>query len=89
MPAKSTQTVLSKDLNTELPSSFEAGLAELEKIVSQMEQGQLPLESSLEVYRRGVFLIQFCQQRLQKVEAEIKVLEGDLLKPWQDNSDNQ
>ena len=36
--------------------SFEQALAELEKIVSELESGQAPLERSIEVYERGAAL---------------------------------
>ena len=41
--------------------SFEAALAELEKVVADMEAGKLPLEESLAAYRRGAELLQVCR----------------------------
>lgn len=56
------------------PKNFETALAELEEIVRQMEEGQLPLERSLEAYKRGAELLQFCQQSLQDAEQKVRIL---------------
>jgi|UniRef100_A0A7V3PST4 exodeoxyribonuclease VII small subunit len=50
---------------------FEQALAELEKIVKQLESGNLPLEKSLELFERGVKLARQCKEKLS--EAELKV----------------
>ena len=64
-----------------LPQDFETALAELESLVAAMEDGSLPLEQSLAAYRRGVALTRVCQDRLAQAEQQVKVLEGDLLRP--------
>lgn len=56
--------------------SFETALAELEKIVANMEGGQLPLEESLAAYKRGTELLKLCQQQLQDAEQQVRVLTG-------------
>ena len=56
-------------------------MAELETLVASMESGELPLEASLTAYRRGAELVRFCQQSLERVAQQVKVLEGDALKP--------
>jgi exodeoxyribonuclease VII small subunit len=61
---------------------FETAMAELEKIVSSMEAGQLTLEASLEHYRRGAQLLTWCQGRLQAVQDQVRVLEDGLLKDF-------
>ncbi len=66
-----------------LPQDFETALAELEALVQTMENGSLPLEQSLAAYRRGVELTRICQKRLSQAEQQVKVLEGDLLRPLQ------
>jgi exodeoxyribonuclease VII small subunit len=63
------------------PASYEAALAELEALVGRMEGGALSLEESLGAYRRGATLVAFCQQQLEKVEQQVRVLDGDTLKP--------
>ncbi len=65
-----------------LPESYEAALHELEQLVGRLESGQLPLEQLLGGYQRGAALLQFCHQRLQAVEDQIKVLDEGQLKTW-------
>ena len=64
------------------PASFEEAMAELAQLVTQMEAGQLPLEASVAAYARGSELVKYCAAQLEKVEAQVKVLEGDMLKPF-------
>jgi exodeoxyribonuclease VII small subunit len=64
------------------PANYEQALAELEGLVSAMENAQLPLDDLLKSYRRGAFLLQFCRARLQAVEQQVKVLERGELEPW-------
>jgi exodeoxyribonuclease VII small subunit len=74
---------MSKKLVTaEQPASFEEAMAELEKLVAQMEAGELPLEASVAAYKRGSELVRFCSGQLDKVESQVKVLEGEMLKPF-------
>lgn len=61
--------------------SFEKALAELERIVSQMEGGKLSLEQALAAHKRGLQLAKFCQQRLEAAQQQVQVLEGEVLKP--------
>ncbi|HET7159818.1 MAG TPA: exodeoxyribonuclease VII small subunit [Burkholderiales bacterium] len=65
---------------TQPPQSFESALAELEKIVAGMEAGQMPLEQSLAAYKRGAELLKFCQSALQDAQAQVKILEENVLK---------
>jgi exodeoxyribonuclease VII small subunit len=60
---------------------FEQALAELEKIVSRMESGELSLEQALATHKRGLELARFCQQKLEAAQQQVKVLEGEVLKP--------
>ena len=65
-----------------LPASYEAGLQELEQLVTELESGQLPLDQLLGSYQRGAALLAFCRERLQAVEDQIKVLDAGSLKAW-------
>ncbi|MGZ8257570.1 MAG: exodeoxyribonuclease VII small subunit [Methylotenera sp.] len=58
----------------ELIPSFEHAFAELKSIVAQMESGQMSLEASLAAYKRGDFLLQFCQKSLAEVEQQVQIL---------------
>jgi exodeoxyribonuclease VII small subunit len=60
---------------------FEKALAELEKIVARMESGELSLEQALATHKRGLELARFCQQKLEAAQSQVKVLEGEILKP--------
>ena len=52
--------------------SFEQALAELERIVSQLESGQAPLEASIELYERGARLKSHCEQRLEAARLRVE-----------------
>ena len=67
---------------TNHPASFEAALNELEKIVTTMEAGQMPLEQSLAAYKRGAELLKFCQGALQDAQQQVRILEDDVLKQF-------
>ena len=53
---------------------FEAALAELESIVKKLEDGDLALEKSLELYERGVQLSRFCHSKLEEAERRVEIL---------------
>ena len=59
---------------------FEGAIAELEGIVKKLEDGDLPLDTSLMLYERGVQLSRFCHAQLEQAEKRIEVLNdrGDL-----------
>jgi exodeoxyribonuclease VII small subunit len=63
------------------PASFEEAMGELEQLVAQMESGELPLEASVAAYRRGAELVRFCGAQLERVDQQVRMLEGDVLKP--------
>lgn len=69
-----------KSAKTEVPDSFEAALAELEKVVASMESGKLTLEQSLAAHKRGLELAQHCQGVLTRARQQVKVLEENTLK---------
>lgn len=64
----------------ESPQSFEAALNELEQLVERLESGELPLEQAIASHRRGIELAKYCSEKLTRAEAEVKILEGELLK---------
>lgn len=69
-------------LPTAAAPRYEDALAELERLVSAMEAGQLPLDALLDNYRRGAELLELCRGRLQAVEQQVQVLEDGQLKDW-------
>jgi exodeoxyribonuclease VII small subunit len=63
--------------NEQHSRSFEASLEALEQIVRELEQGDLPLEKSLELFEQGIRLSRECQERLTQAERKIEVLLRD------------
>ncbi len=55
-------------------SSFEQCLDELEKIVKELEAGDLPLERSLELFEKGMSLSESCRRQLEEAETRIEML---------------
>jgi len=51
---------------------FEEAIKELTNIVGKIEQGQIPLQDSLEQYEKGMALIKQCRTILQKAEERIE-----------------
>ena len=64
------------------PKDFESALAELEKIVAQMEAGKLSLEDSLAAYARGAVLLNFCREAIAPAEQQVEALENGVMKPF-------
>ena len=52
--------------------NFEQSIKELTSIVEKIEQGQIPLQDSLEQYEKGMALIKHCRGILQKAEERIE-----------------
>jgi len=61
---------------------FESAMAELEKIVADMEAGKLSLEDSLAAYKRGAELLSFCRARLDDAQQQVRVLNDGVLKDF-------
>ncbi|MGI6216017.1 MAG: exodeoxyribonuclease VII small subunit [Coriobacteriales bacterium] len=66
--------------------TFNEGLDELEKIIAELESGQLELEDSLKKYERGVHLLCMLQGKLSVAEQKVTVLLGEL-EPEQSDED--
>ena len=75
-----------KPATADLPASFEEAMAELQQLVAQMEGGELALEASIAAYKRGSELVKYCLSQLDKVDSQIKILEGEMLKPFEANA---
>ncbi|MBI5331109.1 MAG: exodeoxyribonuclease VII small subunit [Betaproteobacteria bacterium] len=73
---------MTKAAKTAPPKDFESATAELERLVAEMESGQLTLEASLAAYKRGMELSAFCQKTLDGAEQQIQILEHGQLKPF-------
>jgi len=55
---------------------FEEAIGELSDIVSKIEQGQIPLHTSIEQYEKGMALIKHCREILEKAEKRIEKISG-------------
>ncbi len=73
-------TKTTKLVSASQPENYEAASVELENIVAKMEAGQMPLEDSLAAYKRGIELLQYCQNTLQTAQQQVRILETDMLK---------
>lgn len=73
-----------------VPQSFEEALAELEQIVKTLEDGNIPLETSVNAYERGIQLKAFCEQKLSeaqlKIEEVMKTAQGVETRPFDLNN---
>jgi exodeoxyribonuclease VII small subunit len=54
--------------------TFEAALSRLEKLVHELEEGNLSLEQSIQCYEEGMELVRRCASELRRIEAQVKVL---------------
>ena len=62
---------------TDTPNTFEQSMAELEQLVTQLEQGDIPLDQALANFERGIHLTRQCQQQLEQAEQKVKILLAD------------
>jgi exodeoxyribonuclease VII small subunit len=58
--------------------TFEQALQRLEKIVEQLEQGEIPLEESMRLYEEGIGLSKICAEKLNQAELKLKKLGRDM-----------
>ena len=79
---------MSKPAKSDQTPTFESALAELETLVTRMEDGQLSLEQSLTAYKRGAELLKFCQAQLADARQQVKVLQAGALKNFAGDDDD-
>ena len=58
-------------------NSFEENLQELESIVDRLESGEVDLEESVKLYEKGIEIKKICDERLKKVELQIKKIKQE------------
>lgn len=63
-----------KSAKQESGLKFEAALGELEKIVGEMENAELPLEKLIERYEQGMRLVKICGDKLSDAEQKVEIL---------------
>jgi len=70
---------------------FEEALADLEGVVRRLEEGEMPLEESLEAFERGMKLVRTLSERLAAIEERVEVLlaeSGELTAAPDDEDDD-
>ena len=58
--------------NKEENITFEQAIEELETIINRLEEGDVPLDQTIELYEKGSELKEFCEKKLQSAEVKIK-----------------
>ena len=53
---------------------FESALGRLEKIVAQLERGELPLEEAMQLFEEGMSISKYCSDRLDEAERKVEIL---------------
>jgi exodeoxyribonuclease VII small subunit len=59
------------------PQSFEEALDRLERLVTELEEGEVPLEKALAAFEEGQVLIKYCEQKLHAAEQTLKQIPRD------------
>ncbi|RNC99187.1 exodeoxyribonuclease VII small subunit [Lysinibacillus halotolerans] len=57
--------------------SFAQAMSELEEIVRKLEQGDVPLEEAIDLYKNGMELSHFCHEKLQNAEKQLISIVND------------
>ena len=57
--------------------TFEQAMAELERVVGQLERGDVPLEDSIKLYERGAALKKRCEEKLKDAEEKVAAITLD------------
>ncbi|WP_431029875.1 exodeoxyribonuclease VII small subunit [Lysinibacillus sp. LZ02] len=57
--------------------SFAAAMTDLEEIVRKLEQGDVPLEEAIDLYKKGMELSQFCHEKLSNAEQQLISIVGE------------
>ena len=57
--------------------TFEQAMKQLEKIVQDLESGDMPLEKSIKTFEEGIQLSKFCSEKLDETEKRITILMQD------------
>ncbi len=56
---------------TDKEMTFEEAMEKLEFIVEKLEQGDIPLEEAISIYKEGMELSKFCQEKLKNIEEQL------------------
>ena len=86
-----TKTVTKKkpEGETEKVPAFEEALARLEQIVDLLDDGNLPLDESLALFKEGTKLAKACRDQLAEAEAQVKEALRDVETPSEDEPEER
>lgn len=62
--------------------SFEERLRRLQEVVAALENGDLPLEDSVRLYKEGLTLSRSCREQLEKARNEVRILTEQGFEPF-------
>lgn len=62
--------------------NYEESVKKLEEIIRLLEEGELPLDQSIQLFTEGMELVKTCNQYLEQAEEKIKILVGDKLEDF-------
>jgi exodeoxyribonuclease VII small subunit len=57
--------------------TFQENLDNLQRIVEQLESGETSLEESLDLYKKGMLFLNECNNKIDKVEKEIEIIQKE------------
>lgn len=63
---------MSENQNPEMDVTLEEAFEQLDELIDKMEESDLPLEESFQLYKQGVSLVEYCNKKIEKVECDIK-----------------
>ena len=63
---------MSKEMENNM--SFEEALKKLERLVKELESGDVALSASLAAFEEGISLVRFCTEQLESAEQKVKIL---------------
>lgn len=66
-----TENIMNNTENVGIEDNFE----QLEDIISKMQSDRITLEQSFELYNKGLSLVQDCNNQIDKIEKQIKIIE--------------
>ncbi|MDD2445660.1 MAG: exodeoxyribonuclease VII small subunit [Clostridia bacterium] len=69
--------------------TFEQASKKLDEVISKLEEGNLGLEDSLDLYEQGALLIGVCNKKLEKATGVITVIKDNIESSFKSNSNNE
>lgn len=63
---------MSEELKINEDMTLEEAFEELDSLIEKMETAELPLEETFRLYKQGLSLVEFCNQKIEKVECDIR-----------------